>query len=102
MTRHNSLTTAQANLLPCNAQRRSPTFSRKDYIKSKPINNLNEKARVAEKALPQVKMDENIVISERLTENTNKLRQLLLFLEPKGCMKERDDYALYIFSPNNR
>lgn len=100
MTRHNSLT-AQGNVLPCNAQllkHNSPTFSRKE----KPLNNLNEKSGVAEKTLPQVKMDENIVITEHLTQNTNRLRKILMYLEPKGCMKERDEYALYVFAPNNK
>lgn len=47
-------------------------------------------------------MDENVTISEVTSQRTNKFKKLLLMLEPKGCMKERDEYALYIFSPNNR
>lgn len=65
-------------------------------MRPKPINNLNEKA------LPQVKMDENIAISEHHPQSVNRIRKVLMFLEPKGCMKERDEFALYIFSPNNK
>lgn len=69
-------------------------------MKPTPLNNLNE--NVAEKALPQVRMDENIVITEHVPPNANRLRKVLMYLEPKGCMKERDEYALYVFSPSNR
>ncbi|KAF7415260.1 hypothetical protein HZH68_003749 [Vespula germanica] len=31
-----------------------------------------------------------------------RIKKIFMFFEPKGCLKERDDYALYIFSPNNR
>lgn len=100
LTRHNSLT-AQGNVSPL-LKHNSPTFSRKECIKQKPLNNVNEKTAVAEKTLPQVKMDENIVITEHLTQNTSRIRKVLMYLEPKGCMKERDEYALYVFSPNNK
>lgn len=101
LTRHNSLS-AQGNVLSCNVQlskHNSPTFSRR-CMKPTPLNNLNE--NVAEKALPQVRLDENIVITEHVPPNTNRLRKVLMYLEPKGCMKERDEYALYVFSPSNR
>lgn len=42
------------------------------------------------------------MVSEAASQKSSKLRKLLLLLEPKGCLKERDEYALYIFPPNNR
>ncbi|KAF7408826.1 hypothetical protein HZH66_003363 [Vespula vulgaris] len=34
--------------------------------------------------------------------SVERIKKIFMFFEPKGCLKERDDYALYIFSPNNR
>nr|XP_034187863.1 voltage-dependent T-type calcium channel subunit alpha-1G isoform X2 [Osmia lignaria] len=31
-----------------------------------------------------------------------KIKKIFMFFEPKGCLKERDDYSLYLFPPNNR
>lgn len=108
LTRHNSLSTSSAKLPPCRIQvpkQASPTLSRRrlSYAEPKPpINSINEKA-IVERALPRISMDENVTISETIqNQRTNKFKKLLLMLEPKGCMKERDEYALYIFSPNNR
>lgn len=30
------------------------------------------------------------------------IKKIFMFFEPKGCLKERDDYSLYLFPPNNR
>lgn len=30
------------------------------------------------------------------------LQRIFFALEPKGCLKERDEYSLYIFPPHNR
>lgn len=34
--------------------------------------------------------------------STERIKKMFLFFEPRGCLKERDDYSLYIFPPNNR
>lgn len=34
--------------------------------------------------------------------SNSKLKDLFKFLEPKGCLKQRDEFALYLFSNNNR
>lgn len=62
----------------------------------------NYRRSIGDKALPRIKMDENVVITEHVLPRVTGFRKVLLFLEPKGCMKERDDYALYIFPPNNK
>ncbi|XP_076757109.1 ca[2+]-channel protein alpha[[1]] subunit T [Xylocopa sonorina] len=31
-----------------------------------------------------------------------RMKKIFMFFEPKGCLKERDDYSLYLFPPNNR
>ncbi|XP_023315824.1 voltage-dependent T-type calcium channel subunit alpha-1G isoform X4 [Trichogramma pretiosum] len=36
------------------------------------------------------------------TGSVEKIKKIFMFFEPKGCLKERDDYSLYIFPPNNR
>lgn len=34
--------------------------------------------------------------------SATNIRKFFMFLEPKGCSKERDEYSLYLFAPNNR
>jgi hypothetical protein len=46
--------------------------------------------------LPQVK-----VTAEEEEEEPPKIKKIFKFFEPKGCLKERDDYSLYIFSPDD-
>ncbi|XP_011497163.1 PREDICTED: voltage-dependent T-type calcium channel subunit alpha-1G [Ceratosolen solmsi marchali] len=31
-----------------------------------------------------------------------RIKKIFMFFEPKGCLKERDDYSLYLFPQNNR
>ena len=31
-----------------------------------------------------------------------KIKKIFMFFEPKGCLKEREDYSLYLFPQNNR
>ncbi|KAF3426148.1 hypothetical protein E2986_05217 [Frieseomelitta varia] len=31
-----------------------------------------------------------------------RIKKIFMFFEPKGCLKERDDYSLYLFPLNNR
>lgn len=31
-----------------------------------------------------------------------RIKKIFMFFEPKGCLKERDDYSLYLFPTNNR
>jgi hypothetical protein len=43
-----------------------------------------------------------------LVENSNgsdspaAIKKVFMFFEPRGCLKERDDYSLYLFPPHNR
>ena len=30
------------------------------------------------------------------------IKKVFMFFEPKGCLKERDDFSLYLFPPHNR
>jgi hypothetical protein len=30
------------------------------------------------------------------------LKKVFMLFEPRGCLKERDDYSLYLFPPHNR
>ncbi|XP_012271946.2 voltage-dependent T-type calcium channel subunit alpha-1H [Orussus abietinus] len=34
--------------------------------------------------------------------SVEKMKKIFMFFEPKGCLKERDDYSLYLFPPHNR
>lgn len=34
--------------------------------------------------------------------SVERIKKIFMFFEPKGCLKERDDFSLYLFPPNNR
>ncbi|KAG7209645.1 hypothetical protein KM043_011292 [Ampulex compressa] len=34
--------------------------------------------------------------------SVERIKKIFMFFEPKGCLKERDDYSLYLFPSNNR
>lgn len=34
--------------------------------------------------------------------SVERIKKIFMFFEPKGCLKERDDYSLYLFPQNNR
>lgn len=78
----------------------SPTLSRKNsYVETKAINNLSD--RTEEKTLPKIKMEDLSETNEELPEKLSKLKQFLIRMEPNG-MKERENFTLYIFPPDNK
>lgn len=54
-----------------------------------------------ESPLPKINEGESAP-EESVEENMNFMRRIFKSVEPKGCMKERDEFSLYLFSPNNR
>ncbi|CAK9796450.1 Voltage-dependent T-type calcium channel subunit alpha-1H [Anthophora quadrimaculata] len=75
------------------------------------INNLSMEAG----PLPRIKQlpdqdDDNPRIDEQTpslnghgsANSIERIKKIFMFFEPKGCLKERDDYSLYLFPPNNR
>ena len=34
--------------------------------------------------------------------SVERIKKIFMFFEPKGCLKERDDFSLYLFPQNNR
>ncbi|RZC35961.1 voltage-dependent T-type calcium channel subunit alpha-1G, partial [Asbolus verrucosus] len=104
LTRHNSLATSSVTQSKINTQINkcvSPTLSRKSgQAEPKSVNSLNDKS-LPERALPKIKMDD-CVSSERESPRMNGIKKLLMLCEPTGCMKEREEYSLYIFPHENR
>lgn len=98
LTRKNSLNRSPV-LPPKTNKSSSPVISRKSsHIEPKSINSLNEKG-ITEKILPSVNIAECVTpASPRLS----VFEKLEVIFEPTGCFKEKDDYSLYLFSPNNR
>lgn len=54
-----------------------------------PLPKINEKAPEEPPVAPQ-------------SPSVTIMRKFLIFIEPKGFMKERDEFSLYLFTPNNR
>lgn len=106
LTRNNSLTASNVSIqqlkVPTQFSKYSPALSRKlSYVEPKSVNTFND--RENDKVLPRITLDECITLNEsedRL--RYSKIGKFLLMIEPKGCMKERDDFTLYIFPPHNR
>ncbi|XP_011298535.1 voltage-dependent T-type calcium channel subunit alpha-1H isoform X1 [Fopius arisanus] len=80
---------------------------------SRTINNLT----IDTGALPRIKRVQDDIDNDRYSSHSEhtppsnsggsassveRIKKIFMFFEPKGCMKERDEYSLYIFSPNNR
>lgn len=73
------------------------------------INNLTVEAR----PLPHIKQL-SVELDSQLDEqaaqsngngsisSVDKIKKIFMFFEPKGCLKERDDFSLYLFPPHNR
>ncbi|XP_023310380.1 voltage-dependent T-type calcium channel subunit alpha-1H [Anoplophora glabripennis] len=94
LMRKNSL-----NKSPVQNKSASPIVARKEsHIELKSVNSLNDK-NVTERSLPQIKLTE---CTSRFSPRLSVFNRLEMFLEPTGCLKEKDDYSLYLFSPNNR
>ncbi|CAH0564653.1 unnamed protein product [Brassicogethes aeneus] len=103
LTRHNSLTKSSLIQSKINAQLSkgsSPTLSRKNsLIELKTINSLNDKT-VSERVLPRINMDECLT-TETIQPRLSWFNKLIMLAEPTGCLKEKDEYSLYVFSTNN-
>lgn len=55
--------------------------------------------RRAKEAAAAAEQEEAEEVSEK--ETAEPVRKICFIFEPKGCFKERQDYALYIFPPDN-
>lgn len=42
------------------------------------------------------------LFSSRFNRHQYRFKDLFRFMEPTGCLKEKEDYALYIFPPDNK
>lgn len=78
----------------------SPTLSRSyEHHRRKSCNLISD----CTKESPLPKINEGQTSPEiKEEEEMNMIRRIFKALEPKGYMKERDEFSLYIFSPNNR
>ncbi|XP_063917204.1 voltage-dependent T-type calcium channel subunit alpha-1G-like isoform X2 [Zophobas morio] len=106
LTRHNSLVTSSITQPKINTQINkcsSPTLSRKSsQVEPKSVNSLNDKT-VPERSLPKIKMEDCIPTEQELPRTRmSRIKNLLMMYEPAGCLKEREDYSLYIFPQENR
>ncbi|CAH1388867.1 unnamed protein product [Nezara viridula] len=61
---------------------------------------VNVGALCAPTALPKVKEPPPLEPEEEPI--LPVIEKVFFFLEPKGCLKEREDFSLYVFSPDNR
>ncbi|KAJ8971627.1 hypothetical protein NQ314_000610, partial [Rhamnusium bicolor] len=98
LTRKNSLNRSPVLQTKSNKSG-SPIESRKNsHIELKSVNSLNDKS-VTERSLPQIKLEECV---PRFSPRLSVFNRLEMIFEPTGCLKEKDDYSLYLFSPKNR
>lgn len=67
-------------------------------MEPKSVNSMIQKG-VSEKTLQAINTTECITPS---SPRMSVFDRLEVILEPTGCFKEKDDYSLYLFSPNNR
>ncbi|KAF7265662.1 hypothetical protein GWI33_020746 [Rhynchophorus ferrugineus] len=103
LTRRNSLTkspksTVKRHHSKLNLKSVSPILSKKiDHIELKPLNNLKDNT-LTDTNLSQMKLDET---PAQASPRFSILHRLEMLLEPTGCLKGREEYSLYLFSPEN-
>lgn len=104
VSRQNSLTShisSQSKICSIKSQftkNNSPTMARKQGCpQPKSINTIKD---ASEKSLPKINLEEYSTSAQ--PEKMSKLKNFMLMIEPKGYMKERDEFSLYLFPPNNR
>ncbi|XP_044760613.1 voltage-dependent T-type calcium channel subunit alpha-1H isoform X2 [Coccinella septempunctata] len=97
LTRHNNPLSAPSPLADKNAKF-SPKQGRKSSVgEPKAINTLNEKL-ITDRTLPTIKMEDCSVPSDNPDYPSDRLTKFFLYFEPTASfMKEREDYALYLF-----
>lgn len=114
LTRQNSLTAASQNSGNITRFNNSPTMMRScDHARRKPNNLSQDKPMstaviVPDSPLPKIhevnttddnSQEQNSSCSDEHSKTF--LRRIFSALEPKGYVKGRDDYSLYIFPPKN-
>ena len=65
------------------------------------IKELEYKQNNLSRAKEQAAAAEQEEAEETSEKETELARKICFVFEPKGCFKERQDYALYVFSPEN-
>ncbi|KAF2893229.1 hypothetical protein ILUMI_12948 [Ignelater luminosus] len=105
LTRQNSLSShisSQSKISAFQAQftkNNSPTMSREQgYNEPKSINTVKD---ASERSLPKINLEE-FSTNSKTEEKVSRLKKFMMLIEPKGYMKERDEFSLYIFPPHNR
>lgn len=53
------------------------------------------------KTLPNIRMND-CGVAEREMQRVSGLKTILKLCEPTGCLKEREEFSLYIFPQDNR
>ncbi|XP_031353487.1 voltage-dependent T-type calcium channel subunit alpha-1G isoform X1 [Photinus pyralis] len=103
-TRQNSLTSnlaKESKISSFQAQftkNANPTVTGKhDYsVEPKSVN-----TGASERSLPKINLEE-LSDSSKMDEKVSRWKKLLIYIEPKSYMKERDEFSLYLFPPHNR
>ncbi|XP_025832292.1 voltage-dependent T-type calcium channel subunit alpha-1G-like, partial [Agrilus planipennis] len=105
LTRQNSLSSQnipQNKISPLSSsftKNNSPTLQRKNSSSAEPKAINTFKRTFLDKSLPKINFEE---VTAKAEQKVSRIKQFLLMVEPKGCMKEREEFSLYIFPPNNR
>lgn len=68
------------------------------YNEPKSINTVKD---ASERSLPKINLEE-FSTNTKTEEKVSRLKKFMMMIEPKGYMKERDEFSLYIFPPHNR
>lgn len=115
LTRQNSLTTSHNSGHTINRYNNSPSMVQgcEHASRRKPNNLSQEKSLTPGMAVPESPLPKiNEAAGDSSQGQTNSscnddqsktfLQQIFSALEPKGYLKGRDEYSLYIFTPKNR
>ncbi|KAF5282496.1 hypothetical protein FQR65_LT14266 [Abscondita terminalis] len=77
----------------------SPPTSKQDYNELKSVNTVKG---ASDRSLPKINLEEFSTTTNKSDEKISRIKKLLLMIEPKGYMKEREEFSLYLFPPQNK
>ncbi|CAH2234985.1 jg18984 [Pararge aegeria aegeria] len=89
-----------SNLTPVTPQvaQVPPRLSRQESLKPN-----NQGLPLMKQINEEVAINNNVCIfSSRFDRRRFRFKDLFRFMEPTGCLKEKEDYSLYIFAPDNK
>ncbi|XP_026324776.1 voltage-dependent T-type calcium channel subunit alpha-1G [Hyposmocoma kahamanoa] len=92
-----------SNLPPPSVSHLTPRVTRHEVPPPLPARPNNQPLPLIKQINEEVTINSNVcILSSRFDRRTFRFKDFFRFMEPTGCLKEKEDYSLYIFAPDNK